>query len=159
MTLFWTVNPAIDGEIHNGPERYNSIHTTFANYGQRTAVVYSQKQLGEWGESLAAEHLAANGYEIVVRNWRCRQGEIDIVAWAGLQLVFVEVKTRRGQAMGSPEESITQQKAQRLTELATIYAAEMGGEVDWRIDLVAVELDDAGHLLRCDHVPNVVLGW
>lgn len=120
---------------------------------------YSRTQLGEWGESLAAEHLAANGYEIVERNWRCTQGEIDLVVWAGLQLVFVEVKTRRGRAMGSPEESVTQRKAQRLIELARNYVAQMGREVDWRIDLVAVELDDAGRLIRCDHIPNAVLGW
>jgi len=122
-------------------------------------VGYSRTQLGEWGESLAAEHLAANGYEIVERNWRCTQGEIDLVVWAGLQLVFVEVKTRRGRAMGSPEESVTQRKAQRLIELARNYVAQMGREVDWRIDLVAVELDDAGRLIRCDHIPNAVLGW
>ena len=119
----------------------------------------SRKKLGAWGESVAAEHLSAKGYQIVERNWRCQRGEVDIIAWAGLQLVFVEVKTRRGRAMGSPEEALTQRKAQRLTELATIYVAELGREIDWRIDLVAVELDSAGRLLRCEHIPNAVLGW
>ena len=119
----------------------------------------SRKELGAWGESVAAEHLTAKGYEIVERNWRCQRGEIDIIAWAGLQLVFVEVKTRRGRAMGSPEEALTKHKAQKITELATIYVSDLGREVDWRIDLVAVELDRAGRLLRCDHIPNAVLGW
>ena len=119
----------------------------------------SRRELGDWGESLAAEHLAAKGYEIVERNWRCKRGEIDVVAWAGLQLVFVEVKTRRGRAMGSPEEGLTARKAQRLMELAAIYVAELGREVDWRIDLVAVELDGSGRLIRCEHIPNAVLGW
>jgi putative endonuclease len=119
----------------------------------------SRRKLGDWGESLAADHLAAKGYEIVERNWRCKQGEIDIVAWAGLQLVFVEVKTRRGQTMGSPEEGLTQRKANRLMQLAGIYVAQMGREVDWRIDLVAVEVDRQGKLVRCDHIPNAVLGW
>ena len=119
----------------------------------------SRKRLGAWGESLAAEHLSAKGYQIVERNWRCQRGEVDIIAWAGLQLVFVEVKTRRGRAMGSPEEALTRRKAQRLTELATIYVAGLGREVDWRIDLVAVELDTTGRLLRCEHIPNAVLGW
>lgn len=108
---------------------------------------------------MAAEHLTANGYDIVERNWRCQRGEVDIVAWAGSQLVFAEVKTRRGRAMGSPEEGLTRQKAQKLIELATIYVAELGREVDWRIDLVAVELDASGRLLRCEHIPNAVLGW
>lgn len=118
-----------------------------------------RKRLGEWGESLAAEHLKAKGFEIVERNWRCNLGEIDIVAWAGLQLVFVEVKTRRGRAMGSPEEALTQRKGKKLVELATVYAAEMGREVDWRIDMVAVEVDSKGHVIRCDHISNAVLGW
>jgi putative endonuclease len=61
--------------------------------------------------------------------------------------------------MGDPEEALTQQKAQRLKELATIYVAEMGRDADWRIDLVAVELDAQGRLIRCDHIPNAVLGW
>jgi putative endonuclease len=115
--------------------------------------------LGTWGESLAAEYLKDQGYEIVERNWRCKQGEIDIVAWAGLQLVFIEVKTRRGQGMGSPEEGLTQRKAQRLVELATLYVAAKATEIDWRIDLVAIELDGQGRLVRCDHIPNAVLGW
>lgn len=119
----------------------------------------NRKKLGDWGESLAADYLANKGYEIVERNWRCQRGEIDIIAWAGLELVFVEVKTRRGQTMGSPEEGLTQRKGQKLTQLAAIYVAELGQEVDWRIDLVAVEVDRQGHLVRCDHVPNAVLGW
>lgn len=118
-----------------------------------------RKKLGDWGETLAAEHLAAEGYEIIERNWRCRRGEIDIVAWAGLQLVFVEVKTRRGRGMGTPEEGLTPQKAQRLGELATLYTSSMGGDVDWRIDLVAIEVDSQGRLLRCEHIQNAVLGW
>jgi putative endonuclease len=118
-----------------------------------------RKKLGNWGESLAVEHLAAKGYEIVDRNWRCRQGEIDIVAWAGLQLVFIEVKTRRGQAMGSPEEGLTQRKAKRLVQLAGLYVAQLEMEIDWRIDLIAVEVDSRGRLVRCDHIPNAVLGW
>lgn len=127
--------------------------------GERTDMSDGRKKLGDWGESMAAERLAAEGYEIVERNWRCKQGEIDIIAWAGLQLVFVEVKTRRGQAMGSPEEGLTRRKAERLIQLATIYVAQMGQEVDWRIDLVAVEVDRRGQLVRYDHIPNAVLGW
>ena len=125
-----------------------------------TASVSShRKKLGAWGESVAAEHLTAKGFDIVERNWRCRSGEVDIIAQTESQLVFVEVKTRRGRAMGSPEEGLTLRKAQKLIELAIIYVAELGREVDWRIDLVAVELDASGRLLRCEHIPSAVLGW
>lgn len=120
----------------------------------------ARKRLGEWGEKVAAIHLEAKGYEIVARNWRCARGEIDIVARAGEVLVFVEVKTRRGREMGTPEEGVTARKASRLLDLARHYLYENDlDEVAWRVDMVAVELDDGGKLLRCEHVPNAARGW
>ena len=118
-----------------------------------------RKKLGAWGESVAAHHLEAKGYSIVARNWRCTHGEVDLIAQAGEELVFVEVKTRRGREMGSPEEALTPAKQKKLMKLAQIYVAEQELDVDWRIDLIAVELDKSGKLLRCDHIPNAVLGW
>lgn len=120
----------------------------------------ARKKLGAWGEQMAVHHLEAQGYEIVARNWRCRRGEIDLVARAGSIVVFVEVKTRRGRALGTPEEGFTPRKSRRLVELAQLYLATQGlDDVEWRVDLVAVELDSSGKLLRCEHIPNAVLGW
>lgn len=119
----------------------------------------SRKRLGAWGEKVAADHLKASGYELVDRNWRCRQGEIDLVVRKGQELVFVEVKTRRGQQAGMPEEGLTQRKSQKLVNLAKLYLAEHDLTADWRIDLVAVELDSSGKFVRCEHIPNAVLGW
>ncbi|MFZ0545309.1 MAG: YraN family protein [Candidatus Promineifilaceae bacterium] len=119
----------------------------------------NRKKLGQWGESVAAHHLEAKGYEIVARNWRTARGEIDLIARAGQELVFVEVKTRRGKQLGLPEEGLTRRKANQLMMLAGQYLSENDLDVDWRIDLVAVELDKGGKLLRCDHIPNAVLGW
>ncbi len=118
-----------------------------------------RQRLGKWGESVAALQLEDKGYQILDRNWRCAQGEIDLVALDGEEVVFVEVKTRRGRQMGSPEEGLTQQKGQRLIELAQLYLVERDIEPDWRIDLVAVELDSSGKLTRCEHIVNAVLGW
>lgn len=119
-----------------------------------------RRQLGQWGESVAAYHLEALGWQIVARNWRCARGEIDLVAQAGEILVFVEVKTRRGRALGTPEEGVTPAKGRKLLELAQIYLYKHElADVDWRIDVVAVELDSGGKLLRCDHIPNAILGW
>jgi putative endonuclease len=115
--------------------------------------------LGQWGEKVAATHLTAQGYKIVARNWRCRQGEVDIIAKAGSELVFVEVKTRRGRGMGDPEEGLTPHKQRKLLAIAEEYVLAHNLDVDWRIDLVAVELDASGKLLRCEHIPNAVLGW
>ena len=119
----------------------------------------NRKQLGGWGEGVAAHHLEAKGYEILERNWRTGQGEIDLVAKAGQVVVFVEVKTRRGKKVGLPEEGLTRRKADKLMLLARQYLAQHDLDVDWRIDLVAVELDGRGKLLRCEHIQNAVLGW
>lgn len=108
---------------------------------------------------MAAIQLEADGFVIVARNWRCRHGEIDLIAQKGELVAFVEVKTRKGRDMGAPEEALTQRKAKKLMQLAKLYVAQKELDVDWRIDLVAVELDKSGKLLRCEHIPNAVLGW
>ena len=120
----------------------------------------SRIELGRWGEQLAASHLESLGYKILERNWRCRRGEIDLVARAGEVLIFVEVKTRRGRDHGTPEEALTTAKVRRLLELGQRYLLEHDLEdVDWRVDMVAVELNQQGELVRCEHVPNAVWAW
>lgn len=119
-----------------------------------------RRRLGQWGESLAAERLAALGYQILGRNWRCALGEIDIIAQDGDVLVFAEVKTRQSKAFGTPEESITHRKGKRLIDLGVQYCVEHELEdVEWRIDIVAIEVDGRGTLRRYEHIPNAVLGW
>ncbi len=79
------------------------------------------------------------------RNFRCRYGEIDIVAEDENDLVFVEVKTRRGVAYGRPEEAVTMRKQQKLIELALYYLdLHACSERPWRIDVVAVQLSADG---------------
>ncbi len=119
-----------------------------------------RKKLGAFGERVAAIQLEAAGYQIVARNWRCQTGEIDLIAQKNDVLHFVEVKTRKGRQSGLPEEALTPRKGQQLTQLALRYIAEYElDDADWQIDLVAVELDTAGKVLRIDHIPNAVLGW
>jgi putative endonuclease len=119
-----------------------------------------RQRLGRWGENLAADFLEAKGHRILDRNWRSRNGEIDLITQTGETIAFVEVKTRKGREFGLPEEGLTSNKAQRLQNLAQQYLAQNElHEIDWRIDLVAVELDQNGRLLRCEHIPNAVLGW
>ena len=77
--------------------------------------------LGRAGEERAVRHLTAQGYEILDRNWRCPQGELDIVARRGGVLVVVEVKTRRSAAFGHPFEAIDGRKRRRLWQLAQAW--------------------------------------
>jgi len=117
-----------------------------------------RKQLGQLGEQLAAAALAARGYTIVARNWRCPAGEIDIVAQDGDCLVMVEVRTRRGETYGTPEESVTPAKQAKLIELGQTYVQEHGWDGPWRIDVVAVQLSCAGRLERLTVIENAVEG-
>jgi putative endonuclease len=102
-------------------------------------VADRRKALGIWGERLAADHLARAGYGIIQTNYRCPQGEIDIVAREGQTIVFVEVRTRRSLTQGTPLESITLAKQKKLIEVSQAYLQEHELEgADWRIDVVAV---------------------
>lgn len=101
--------------------------------------------LGAAGERLAAQALTARGYRILTSNWRCPAGELDLIAEDGAELVFVEVKTRRGTATGAPEEAITRPKRRRLLAAAQTYLAERGAEHHpYRFDVVAVDLAPNG---------------
>jgi putative endonuclease len=117
----------------------------------------AKQALGAFGERLAAAHLEAKGYHILERNYRRREGEIDIVAARGGCLVFVEVRTRRGQERGSAVESVSPAKATRLAALAEAYCQERPDlPPDRRIDVVAVELSPAGRLLSIQHIEDAV---
>lgn len=117
-----------------------------------------RRGLGQYGEGLAARHLVAKGYEIVDRNWRCEAGEMDLVARTDDCLAFVEVRTRRGRAMGTPEESITTAKKARLITLSEAYVQEVDWQGDWRIDVIAIELDPRGQVQRLEHYENAIGG-
>ncbi|MEO7005566.1 MAG: YraN family protein [Terrimesophilobacter sp.] len=111
--------------------------------------------LGARGEQLAADHLVQRGYVILERNWRCRAGEIDIVARDGDDTVFVEVKTRSGMAFGHPLEAITVVKLARLRRLAGAWCeAHPGYGRRIRIDAIAV-IAPPGGPVRLDHLPGV----
>jgi putative endonuclease len=80
--------------------------------------------LGRYGEIVAADHLVAAGMTVLARNWRCREGEVDIVALDGDVLVMCEVKTRRGVGFGTPLDAVTPAKAARLRRLALRWLAD-----------------------------------
>jgi putative endonuclease len=83
-----------------------------------------RQRLGARGEQLAADWYAAQGYSVVARNWRCREGELDLVVARDGELVFCEVKTRSSDRFGVPAEAVTPAKQRRLRVLAARYLAE-----------------------------------
>jgi putative endonuclease len=117
-----------------------------------------RRSVGRLGEDLATDLLGREGYKLVERNWRDRTGEIDIVARDGECWVFVEVKARHGHWLTLPEDGLTDEKASRLRQLALNYlAAHDLKDATWRIDLVAIELDDQNRVVRADLLPSVAL--
>jgi putative endonuclease len=104
--------------------------------------------LGNHGERIAAAYLTDLGLRVVDRNWRCREGEIDIVAREGDALVFCEVKTRRGTGFGHPVEAVTPQKQRRLRTLAQRWLAVHDEHApDLRFDVVGVLVRPSGPAL------------
>ncbi len=101
----------------------------------------ARRRLGSDGEDAVALWYEERGYEVVSRNWRVREGELDLVLRRGRTLVFCEVKTRRGDAFGSPFEAVTVTKQRRLRTLAMRWLSEhrvRAGEL--RFDVAAVRM-------------------
>jgi len=100
----------------------------------------STRAKGAAAEALACEHLKTLGYSILERNWRCRLGEIDIIARDGEYVVFVEVKARTGPSFGPGVEAVDVRKRSRLRALAEVYLQRMGlKEAGVRFDVVSVD--------------------
>jgi len=114
-----------------------------------------RQALGAYGEQVAARHLTEAGMVLLDRNWRCPEGELDLVLRDGDVLVACEVKTRSSYACGTPHEAITDGKLDRLYRLARAWARAHDVHVDEvRVDLVAVLRPPRGPAV-VDHVRGV----
>lgn len=110
--------------------------------------------LGRTGEQAAVRHLTGLGWQILDRNWRCAEGELDIVAHDGTELVVCEVKTRSSLAYGTPAEGVTPAKAARLRRLAARWLAAHGVHARARIDVIGLVADGSGRF-TVDHLKGV----
>jgi putative endonuclease len=126
--------------------------------GEKTgAGMLNRKQLGDFGEKVAAKFLKEHKYKIREMNFRCPLGEIDIVAEKEKCLVFVEVRTRTDSEFGTPEESLTAAKKKKLISLALTYLQSYEDIPPlWRIDVVAVEVEKDGKVSRIDLIENAI---
>ncbi len=103
----------------------------------------TRAEIGALGEQLAVDYLAAQGLRTLARNWRCRYGELDVIAEevATNTVVFVEVKTRTGDGFGGIAEAVTVQKVRRIRRLAALWLAEQDVRyAALRIDVIGVRI-------------------
>ncbi|ANS73988.1 endonuclease [Paenibacillus yonginensis] len=114
-----------------------------------------RKTTGAAGEQAAVELLLAENYRILARNWRCRSGELDIIALKDGVLVIVEVRSRSAGALrfGSPAESVNLRKIRQVRDTAAVYLHQTGqSHSSVRFDVVAVILDKAGQPVSTEHI-------
>ena len=116
-----------------------------------------RRDTGILGEKLARDFLGKNGYQIIETNYRCPEGEIDIIARHDDTLVFVEVRTKKSRQFGSPEESITPVKMARLRAVAAHYGQTHNNlPSSWRIDVIAIMLNQRGQVSRIELIENAI---
>jgi putative endonuclease len=118
-----------------------------------------RRLVGPAGEAAALAHLTASGLRVVARDWRCRLGQLDLVCEEAGVLVAVEVKARRGDRFGLPQEAVDRRKQAKLRALLEAYRQASGrGDQPRRIDAVAVRMDRELRLLSCQHIRDAVGG-
>lgn len=117
-----------------------------------------QKKIGCIGEKIAADYLEQKGYQVLDRNFTTRYGELDLVALELDSIIFVEVKTRTSAAFGAPEDSVTPEKLERIFNAGLLWLqAHPDAPDDWRIDVIAILIDDKENILDFQHFINVNL--
>lgn len=115
--------------------------------------------IGQAGERHARATLEGHGYEFVANNWHCAAGELDLVMLDANTLVFVEVKTRRGERAGRADDAITPAKARRMLAAAEWFVADHPEYQDrvWRCDLVAISIDERSGSASANHYINAIV--
>lgn len=117
-----------------------------------------QRKIGNLGEDIAAGFFESDGYQVLDRNYHSRYGELDLVLKKDNTLVFAEVKTRSSDAFGLPEASVTPGKFEKICNTGLIWLQEHPDEPDeWRVDVIAIQLDRARQVRDIHHFINVVL--
>lgn len=118
------------------------------------------KDLGDFGEEVAAEYLTENGYEILERNYTVRGGEIDIICMDKEELVFVEVKTRKSDIYGLPSEAIDRRKAEHIRCAAERYYQQNPVDCNIRFDAIEVYAaitSGSYELFEIKHIKDIIL--
>jgi len=132
----------------------------FLQPASEAPAVSESRRRGRTGEDAAVRHLQSMGYQVVQRNFATPWGEVDVVARQGRAWVFVEVKARRSENLGTAVESVTSRKQQRLILAAQEYLQRHGlEEQPWRIDVIAIRLGPGNRVESLEHLENAVVGF
>ena len=107
------------------------------------------------GEAIAKKYLEDKGYKIIEQNYRSKFAEIDLVVKQGKELVFVEVRTKRGEMFGTPEDSLNKRKLRKLWLNARAYVGRIGWQGAYRIDAVCIVLKPDNTPERINHYENI----
>lgn len=122
----------------------------------RSAQGMQNRLLGKWGEALVAEDLRKRGWSILAAGYRCRMGEIDLIASDGKFLTFTEVKLRKNAAYGTAAEAVDVRKRERLRATAQLYLARHPSELQPRFDVAEVYAPQGAETLspRIHYIEN-----
>ena len=116
----------------------------------------SNLQTGKVGEEIAKKYLEEKGYKIVEQNYKTKYAEIDLVAKKGKELIFVEVRTKKGENYGTPEETIDKRKLRKIWGNARAYTAWKKWQGPYRVDAVCVVLRYDNTMERINHYENII---
>ena len=113
-------------------------------------------QTGKLGEEIAKDYLEKNGYKIIERNFKTKYAEIDLVVEKNKELVIVEVRTKRGDLFGTPEESLDKRKLRKLWLNAQGYVSQARWQGSYRVDAVCIILKADNSIDRLNHYPSII---
>ena len=117
----------------------------------------TNKELGALGEKLAADYLKKNGHKILEKNYKCRYGEVDIIARDGEEIAFIEVKTRPGNPYVRGMYAVDRKKQEHILRCAARYLADTACTLQPRMDVMELELDAENRLLRVNHIKSAFI--
>ncbi|MDP2909573.1 MAG: YraN family protein [bacterium] len=113
-------------------------------------------ETGRAGEEIAKDYLERKGYKIIEQNYKTKYAEIDLVAKKENEMVFIEVRTKKGEDFGTPEETIDKKKMRKLWGNARAYTAWKKWQGPYRVDAVCIVLKPSGEVDRLNHYENII---
>lgn len=113
-----------------------------------------KKDFGKKGEELASKYLKNNGYEVINQNFRCKLGEIDLIAIKNNTIIFIEVKTRSNTKFGTPEQAVDSNKRKHILRTSQVFLAKNKlNNYDLRFDIISIYMN--GNIYKIEHFKNI----